>query len=105
MPSRVNELPLNQNAGVSKSADFHDLARTIYTSTGAIKDYLLENNLSFPSFSVDGPLNLGITSPEVEKSRHVAIDALQELLDLLQGPVTCMTPNVRILFGLIRQLV
>lgn len=75
------------------SPHIYDLASTIYSNVTQIAIYLEENGRSFPTFAAYGPRDLGL-HPELESARHVAIDALQELLDLLQGPVNCMIPNV-----------
>ena len=69
------------------------LADVISASAHTISDYLEQNHLPQPSFEVNGPITLGL-SPQVEGVRRAAIDALQELLDLLQGPVACMLPRV-----------
>ncbi|TGJ84797.1 hypothetical protein E0Z10_g3946 [Xylaria hypoxylon] len=68
------------------------LAATISANTSSITNYLHQNGLPFPSFDVDGPITLNL-SPQAEHARSTAIDALQELLDLLQGPITCMIPK------------
>ncbi|KAI1455388.1 putative O-methyltransferase [Annulohypoxylon moriforme] len=68
------------------------LAATISANTNTITDYLDDNNLPHPSFDADGPITLNL-SPRAERARSTAIDALQELLDLLQGPVACMLPK------------
>jgi hypothetical protein len=44
-----------------------------------------ENVLPHPSFHVDGPAELGLP-PEIEQSRTMALQASQELNDLLQKP-------------------
>ena len=69
------------------------LAATIGRNTTTVSNYLEENGLPFPSFKADGPILLNL-SPQAERARITAIDALQELLDLLQGPVACMFPKV-----------
>ncbi|KAI0405664.1 putative O-methyltransferase [Xylaria palmicola] len=68
------------------------LAAAISASTSTIVHYLDRNSLPHPSFDVNGPIGLGL-SPEIEHARSTAIDALQELLDLLQGPIACMLPK------------
>ncbi|KAI8946355.1 putative O-methyltransferase [Xylaria longipes] len=68
------------------------LAATIGANTSTITNYLDQNGLPFPSFDTDGPITLNL-SPQAEHARSTAIDALQELLDLLQGPITCMIPK------------
>ncbi|KAI0521562.1 putative O-methyltransferase [Xylaria bambusicola] len=68
------------------------LAATISANTNAITTYLDQNNLPHPSFDADGPITLNLSS-QVERARSAAINALQELLDLLQGPIACMIPN------------
>ena len=70
------------------------LAATINYRTLQISSYLEENRLPYPSFEADAPIDLGLESESVKQSRTVAINALQELLDLLRGPVSCMLPEV-----------
>lgn len=72
------------------------LAATISANINTIINYLHQNNLPHPSFDAGGPITLNL-SPQVERARSTAIDALQELLDLLQGPIACMLPKVCIL--------
>ena len=62
-----------------------ELSTTIAQHTQKIDDYLAANNLPHPSFEADGPVDLGLP-PEIEKSRTAALQASQELNDLLQGP-------------------
>jgi hypothetical protein len=69
------------------------LAATISANTNTISNYLQQNDLPHPSFDLDGPITLNL-SPQVQRARSTAIDALQELLDLLQGPIDCMIPKV-----------
>lgn len=70
-----------------------ELAATISVNTNTITNYLHQNSLPHPSFDADGPITLNL-SPKAERARSTAIDALQELLDLLQGPIACMLPKV-----------
>ncbi|KAK8064600.1 hypothetical protein PG994_007238 [Apiospora phragmitis] len=58
-----------------------------------ITSYLDQNNLPHPSFDANGPITLNLSS-QAECARSTAINALQELLDLLQGPIACMLPKV-----------
>ncbi|KAI1084253.1 putative O-methyltransferase [Whalleya microplaca] len=68
------------------------LAATISANTSTISNYLHQNSLPYPSFDADGPITLNL-SPQAERARITAIDALQELLDLLQGSIACMLPK------------
>ncbi|KAI0436031.1 putative O-methyltransferase [Xylaria telfairii] len=68
------------------------LAATISASTRTIINHLDEHNLPHPSFDADGPIMLNL-SPQAEHARSTAIAALEELLDLLQGPIACMFPR------------
>ena len=77
------------------------LARLVEQNTIKVDEYLKSNNLPAPSFDPDGPLNLAIGSAEIEQARHDAINASLELLDLLQGPISCCLPKVS-LTGLTR---
>ncbi|KAH9909710.1 putative O-methyltransferase [Xylariomycetidae sp. FL2044] len=68
------------------------LAAIVSANTSTIADYLDQNDLPHPSFDADGPITLSLSS-QVEEARVTTIDALQELLDLLQGPMDCMLPK------------
>ncbi|KAI0878412.1 putative O-methyltransferase [Hypoxylon argillaceum] len=68
------------------------LAAIISTACNTIAGDLDQNNLPHPSFDAEGPLTLNL-SPQAEHARSTAVDTLQELLDLLQGPVVCMLPK------------
>jgi hypothetical protein len=72
------------------------LSATIKVNTFVISNHLQQNGLPQPSFEVNGPIKLDL-SPQLECARGATIDALQELLDLLQGPVACMLPKVSIM--------
>lgn len=62
-----------------------ELAAAVAQHTQKIDDYLAANRLPYPSFDVHGPADLGLP-PEIEQSRTAALQASQELNDLLQGP-------------------
>ncbi|KAI0799436.1 putative O-methyltransferase [Xylaria sp. FL0064] len=68
------------------------LAATISTNINTITNYLHQNSLPHPSFDADGPITLNL-SPQVERTRKNTIDALEELLDLLKGPISCIFPE------------
>jgi hypothetical protein len=53
--------------------------------TQTIDNYLAKKGLPYPSFDADGPADLGLP-PHIEQSRTAALQASQELNDLLQGP-------------------
>ncbi|KAI1198510.1 putative O-methyltransferase [Nemania serpens] len=61
------------------------LASTVASCTQQVDDYLARHALPYPSFEPDGPTDLGLP-PDLEKLRVAALEATQELNDLLQGP-------------------
>ena len=71
-----------------------ELAEAILNNTSAIDTYLKENSLPSPSFHIDGPVNFGIRSEDVEASRIKVIEASIELADLLHGPMNFLRPLV-----------
>ncbi|KAK6065101.1 o-methyltransferase [Seiridium cupressi] len=77
---------------VAMAPRMDQLATTISVNTSTVVNYLQQNSLPQPSFDVDGPITLNL-SPQAELACSTAIDALQELLDLLQGPIGCMLPQ------------
>jgi hypothetical protein len=62
-----------------------ELATAVATHTRRIDSYLAEKGLLSPSFEANGPVDLGLP-PDIEQSRIAALEATQELHDLLQGP-------------------
>ncbi|PVI04246.1 putative O-methyltransferase [Periconia macrospinosa] len=62
-----------------------ELAAAVAHHTQRVDKYLTSNNLPTPSFQVDGPVELGLPA-DIEESRIEALQATQELNDLLQGP-------------------
>ena len=72
-----------------------ELAQAIGTNTGKVASYLTSNELPFPSFDVDAPLDLQLKSKDVEQARQAAISECMELLDLFKGPHMCLRPCVR----------
>ncbi|KAF2491084.1 putative O-methyltransferase [Lophium mytilinum] len=69
----------------SSQSRIAELAAAVAHHTQRIDRYLAENRLPYPSFDADGPANLGLP-PDLEQSRTAALQATQELNDLLQGP-------------------
>jgi hypothetical protein len=69
----------------SSQSRIAELATTISQHTRCVDDYLTENDSLHPSFHVDGPAELRLPS-EIEQSRIIALQASQELNDLLQKP-------------------
>ncbi|KAL4860742.1 hypothetical protein BDV12DRAFT_204734 [Aspergillus spectabilis] len=65
------------------------LATIISKSTLSLTQHLAENGLPQPSF--DTPLSQATTT-EITTARTTAINACMDLLDHLQGPLTCMLP-------------
>lgn len=70
-----------------------ELSEIVSSSTRTIDQYLTANSLPKPSFSEDGPVELGL-STEVEAARYAAINASAELQALLQGPKDHLRPIV-----------
>ena len=62
-----------------------ELASAVVQHTQRIDLYLAEKGLQYPSFDADGPVDPALTS-DIEQSRIAALQASQELNDLLQGP-------------------
>lgn len=77
------------------------LSELIATNVAKLEGYWKSHNLPFPSFDVDGPvdMNLSTDSPEIEAARMVAIEASMELQDLLQGPTASLRPIVSTLIS------
>ena len=75
------------------SSRISELSSLIAEDTARVKDYLRAHHLPLPSFDVDGPVNLNLLE-EIEAARMAAIDALQELNDLLKGSVALIRPVV-----------
>lgn len=72
------------------------LSELIATNVAKLEEYWKSHNLLFPSFDVDGPvdMNLSTDAPETEAARITAIEASIELQDLLQGPIISLRPIV-----------
>ncbi|KAB5547342.1 O-methyltransferase [Coniochaeta sp. 2T2.1] len=70
------------------------LAEAVLKSAKILDAYFEEHNLPQPSFAPDGPADFGISNdaPHVEQARVEAVEAAQELSDLLQGPITFLRP-------------
>lgn len=62
-----------------------ELAAEVANHTQRIDQYLAANNLQYPSFDANGPVELGLPA-DIEESRVRVLQASQELNDLLQGP-------------------
>ncbi|KAH7312620.1 putative O-methyltransferase [Stachybotrys elegans] len=69
----------------SSSSRIAELATAVATHTQLINIYLAEKGLPQPSFDGNGTVDFNLP-PELEQSRLAAIEATQELNDLLQGP-------------------
>lgn len=69
----------------SSQSRIAELAAAVAQHTQKIDNYLSANHLPYPSFDVQGPVDLRLP-PEIEQSRTAALQASQELNDLLQGP-------------------
>ncbi|GAB1200381.1 hypothetical protein APSETT444_009752 [Aspergillus pseudonomiae] len=72
--------------------EIEDLASTISQSTQALTQALRHQGLNMPTFSPDSPVTIARQTPEIVRAKAAAINACLELLDLLQGPLTCILP-------------
>ncbi|KAL8910059.1 MAG: hypothetical protein Q9171_004613 [Xanthocarpia ochracea] len=94
-PSKTSGLTaalVKETNGVSLSQT-SELATSIAANIGVVNEYLHKNNLPFPSFHEDGPVNL-MLSPEAENAKTTAIEACLRLRDLLCGPVELLRPTI-----------
>ncbi|KAL9619983.1 MAG: hypothetical protein Q9160_005452 [Pyrenula sp. 1 TL-2023] len=69
-----------------------ELAAQISSHTAKVEQHLMSKGLPQPSFLPDGPTNMRIDLPDIEKARFAAIGAAMEIQDLLQGPVALINP-------------
>lgn len=74
-------------------SDISRLASTISSSTAELERCLDEEGISIPTFDADSPVQLP-QIPRVVRATNIAINACMELLDRLQGPLTCLLPLV-----------
>ncbi|CAF9926558.1 MAG: hypothetical protein ALECFALPRED_003473 [Alectoria fallacina] len=74
------------------SSRITELATLVQANTAKVDQYLQENNLPFPSFDEQGPVDFKIESDEIQNARTVAMEASLELHDLLLGPSMCLRP-------------
>ena len=79
---------------MKEQARILELATRILHDTSKVNDYLTSKGLPQPSFDIDGPTNLNFESPDANGARMNAIAASIELIDLLQGPVGCLRPDL-----------
>lgn len=70
---------------LSSQSCIAELAATVAKHTHQIDECLIKNCLPYPSFDAEGPVDLGLP-PNLEQSRATALQASEELNDLLQGP-------------------
>lgn len=75
------------------SSRIGELSAIIARTTAEVEAYLHSHNLPLPSFNVDGPTDL-LLPEEIDNARVAAIDATQELNDLLRGPIALVRPVV-----------
>ena len=61
------------------------LTTSINDGVAQLIDYLAKNNLPYPSFEPDAPADLQL-SRQVQGAAFAAMDAAQELYDLIRGP-------------------
>ena len=81
----------------NNTVEILELATSVARNIAIVNDYLQANNLPFPSFHEDGPIDLKL-NPEAEKARITALEASMHLHDLLLGPTELLRPTVSI-FG------
>ena len=77
-----------------------ELSAVIEQCTTKVDQYLTTHGLPQPTFTFDGPLDLKLPE-DIEEARVAAIDASQELNDLLRGPVALVRPVVSLLYVII----
>lgn len=83
---------MKETNGVNPS-EILELATSIAANTAVVDEYLHRNNLPFPSFHEDGPVDLMLGS-KAEEARITAIEACLHLHDLLRGPIELLRPTV-----------
>jgi hypothetical protein len=71
-----------------------ELSSSIGSNVGTLSDHLRATSRPFPSFDVDGPVDVTGHAEGAEQARQAAITQCRELLDLLQGPQMCVRPCV-----------
>lgn len=71
------------------------LARSILENTDTVERYCEQNQLATPSFDEHAVPDVEYNDAKVEAARVAAIDASEELRDLLVGPTMCLRPVVR----------
>ncbi|KAJ9299733.1 hypothetical protein DTO271G3_2617 [Paecilomyces variotii] len=77
---------------MESNSELLKLASAISSSTATLDRYLKDNGLPEPSFDATAPPQLALKSVEAFQAKNSAINACLELLDRLQGPLTCMLP-------------
>lgn len=70
------------------------LARSILDNTGKVEEHCRRNNVALPSFDEHADPDIEYKDADVEAARVAAIDASEELRDLLIGPAMCLRPVV-----------
>ncbi|KAL9106900.1 MAG: hypothetical protein Q9227_008148 [Pyrenula ochraceoflavens] len=78
---------------MASSSSITGLATSIAENSAKVEHYLQSNGLPMPSFLPDGPSNMAMESKDIENARVSAVGAAMELLDLLQGPLSCLRPS------------
>ncbi|GAD93055.1 hypothetical protein BC1G_02945 [Paecilomyces variotii No. 5] len=77
---------------MESNSEISRLASVISSSTATLDQYLKDNKIPEPSFDAQAPPQLALKSAEAFQAKSSAINACLELLDRLQGPLTCMLP-------------
>jgi len=72
-----------------------ELTQIIAFQMDVLNEHLRLNDLPAPSFSPDTPIDaFGSSTPDVQKAKTSAIEAIIELRQLLEGPVKLLLPEV-----------
>ncbi|KAJ9218320.1 hypothetical protein DTO166G4_186 [Paecilomyces variotii] len=77
---------------MESNSELLKLASAISSSTATLDRYLKDNGIAEPSFDANALPQLALKSAEAFQAKNSAINACLELLDRLQGPLTCMLP-------------
>lgn len=81
---------------MDQEAEVISLAKTITQSTESLCRLLTEHGLPMPSLDTtpQSTFSPQASTAEIATAKAKAINACMELLDRLQGPLTCMLPLV-----------
>ncbi|KAJ5116613.1 O-methyltransferase-domain-containing protein [Penicillium angulare] len=74
------------------NSDILRLAKTISQSTQVLDQYAEANEPRMFSLDADAPARVPINSKEADSAKMIAISSCMELIDRLQGPMSCLQP-------------